>query len=242
MQEQVYDYIYQREMEHWWYRVRRQLVKRLVARYSQGTAVRILDIGCGTGALLRELSAYGEASGIDVSEKAVQYCKERGLTRVSLGDAAKLPFPDASFDIVVILDVLEHIEDDAAGCNEIKRVLKPGGHAIIAVPAFMFLWGVTDVLSHHYRRYTRPRLLRCVRASGLRVEYATYFNTFLFPAIAFVRLAVRVLSIPMRSEQNLESPFVNNILFHIFSLEARLIPYIRFPFGVSVLALVRKES
>lgn len=244
MQEETYDIIYKTELNHWWYRVRRKLVAKIVASYLQGRSqkLEILDVGCGTGGLMRELRQFGDVSGVDVSPRAVAYCKERGLENVSLGDAANLPYPDGSFDIVVILDVLEHLKNDGVGIREIKRVLTHGGMAIITVPAFIFLWGVTDVVSHHYRRYTRAQIKDQIRAAGLCVRYASYFNTFLFPAIATVRLIARLLRLPMKSEISIGGWLGNKIFFWIFYLESLMVPTASFPFGVSVLILAEKTK
>lgn len=242
MQDVMYDIMYQTERTQWWYRVRRELVAELMApiREKKGHSLRILDIGCGTGLLMRELQQFGEVRGVDVSERAVAYCKERGLNPV-VGSADQLPFPDASFDVVVMLDVLEHLSDDGAGAREVVRVLKGGGTAIIAVPAFRFLWGVTDEISNHHRRYTKPELLRVLTGAGLTVHRATYFNTFLFPAIAAVRVLVRWLRIPVKSENTMGGSGVNEVLYRIFALELPVLRHLNFPFGVSILAITSKH-
>ncbi len=242
MKDSTYDFLYAEEMSHWWYRVRRQLVKKIIRAYAKerNRPLRILDIGCGAGALMRELEEFGEVSGVDISPRAIEYCRGRGLTHVQEADAVDLPFEDESFDVVVMLDVLEHLKDDAAGSAEVARVLKRGCLAILAVPAFMFLWSITDVVSHHFRRYRRAEIVQRLRDAGLCIQYAGYFNTFLFPAIALVRLAVRLLHIPMKSEQSIEGKLGNEICYHIFFLESRFIPFISFPFGVSILVLAAK--
>jgi len=242
MQAHAYDIIYQNEATNWWYRVRRKIVCNMLARYQKKspTPLRILDIGCGTGLLMQEMQRYGTVEGVDISAQAIAYCKERGLSTVQEASAEVLPYPSESFDVVVILDVLEHLKDDSAGLNEIKRVLVPGGRAIITVPAFMFLWSITDVLSEHYRRYTRREICAAVKKTGLHIQRATYFNTFLFPAIAAVRLSVRVFRIKMKSETRVGGSIGNAIFYALFRLESFLLPYVSFPFGVSVLIIAQK--
>ena len=244
MKDSRYDFIYEQEESHWWYRVRRKIVKKIIQGFAdeRQEPLNILDIGCGAGALMQELEIFGTVSGVDVSPRAVEYCKARGITNVVEADAAQLPFPDASFDIVVMLDVLEHLKDDTAGSREVARVLKCGGHAIIAVPAFMFLWSVTDVVSHHFRRYTRRELVQRLTDAGLSIQYSGYFNTFLFPLIACVRLVVRALHLPMQNEQGTGGRIGNAIFYSIFSLESLFIPLVRFPFGVSVVSIAKKPS
>ena len=238
MQDVMYDIMYQTERNHWWYRLRRKLVAELLApiRQEKKEPLQILDIGCGTGLLMQGLRHFGEVHGIDVSERAVAYCKARGLSPV-VGSADRLPFPDASFDVIVMLDVLEHLKDDGAGAREVRRVLREDGTAIIAVPAFRFLWGVTDEISNHYRRYTRAELVRVLETSGLKVERTTYFNTLLFPAIAIVRVLVRFFRIPVKSENTMGGAVANRILYLIFALELPVLRHLNFPFGVSILAI-----
>ena len=202
--------------------------------------MRILDVGCGTGLLLTELSSYGQVDGIDVSQKAVDFCIERGIEHVSVSPASPLVYASDVFDVVLALDVLEHIEDDEAALREIARVLKPGGIGIFFVPAFMFLWGITDVLSDHYRRYRIPELSAKARAEGFSIVRTSYFNTLLFLPIALLRLSVRALHLHVGSENQLRNPILDQIFYGIFYFESQLLKYVSFPFGVSALVIVRK--
>jgi 2-polyprenyl-3-methyl-5-hydroxy-6-metoxy-1,4-benzoquinol methylase len=243
MRDLTYDTIYETETAHWWYRVRRNIVKKILAARAKdvgGACLRILDVGCGTGQLMKEMHQFGPVYGVDISQRAVAYCKARGLAPL-IATADRLPYGDETFDTIVALDVLEHLQDDRAGAKELARVLSANGTAVIAVPAFMFLWGITDEVSHHYRRYTRKEIVALVEEAGLRVRHATYFNTLLFPAIAAVRLAVRFLRIPVESEGRIRSKIINEALYGIFSFESRLLTHIRFPFGVSVLVIASRS-
>lgn len=244
MQEKAYDIIYKIELGHWWYRVRRAIVHNLLTFFTidRKHPLRILDIGCGMGALLKEMEEFGEVEGVDISPRAIAYCKERGFSAVSVGSADALPYANDTFDVVVILDVLEHLKDDIKGAQEVARVLKAGGVAIIAVPAFMFLWGITDELSQHYRRYTRKEIVQCIQTSGLSVWRATYFNTFLFPAIASVRLFVRLFRIQIKSENSLEGNITNRLFYFVFYIESIVMRWVNFPFGVSILVVAKKDT
>lgn len=237
-----YDILYNEEVTHWWYRVRREIVISLLSSLAakKKGPLRILEIGCGTGELLKEMEHFGTVRGVDISSRAIEYCKARGLTNVAIGDATRIPFPEESFDVVIALDVIEHLENDSMGCNELIRVLSHGGTAIIAVPAFMFLWGITDVVSHHFRRYTRKQIVARVREAGFTIERSTYFNTFLFLPITIVRLFIRMMGITMRSENIITGGFTNTILYRIFKIESLLLRYVNFPFGVSILVTARK--
>src|SRR5260370_6683818 len=179
--------MYQIEENHWWFAGRRRIISGFVEHICSSLEKQpphILDVGCGTGANLELLARYGNAEGVDVSPDALAFCRERGLQKVRQGEAEHLPYADASFDLVTGLDVVEHLDDDVAGLREMRRVLRPGGRVLLFVPAFMFLWGVQDDISHHRRRYTLKELTETVSAAGLRVERATYANiTFFFPVL-----------------------------------------------------------
>lgn len=218
------------------------MVHDLISKYFLGeTKLNILDVGCGTGALLRELDQYGNVQGLDFSPRAVSFCKERGLLNVEQGSATEIRYENKTFDLVLALDVLEHIKDDRKALSEINRVLKPGGIAIIFVPAFMFLWGVTDERSQHERRYTLRELKEKTGNAGFGVIRASYFNTFLFPPIALLRIFVRIFKIKIKSENELTNPSTDQMLYNIFNLERKLLRSVNFPFGVSAMIICQKK-
>jgi SAM-dependent methyltransferase len=241
MKDAHYENLYKNEIEHWWYRVRREIIGTIFNSHLLGEKdLKILDVGCGTGALMKELGNYGEVYGLDFSEKAINFCKERGEKNLTLGSINKIPFEDNFFDVVVSLDVLEHIHDDVGAISEINRVLKKGGFSIVFTPAFMFLWGKTDQLSHHLRRYTLSGLKKKIRNEGLFIVRSSYFNTFLFLPILFVRVIVRLFKIKIKNENDLGSKFMNKIFYIIFYLESLFLKHISFPFGVSIMVVSKK--
>src|SRR4029079_5964860 len=150
MQAHHYPILYQVEERHWWYVGRRRIIQSLVQKICttlNTSNPRILDVGCGTGANLKILATHGQAEGVDISQQAVDFCRERGLESVKLGAAEDLPYENDSFDLVTALDVVEHLDDDVAGLREMRRVLRRDGRLLLFVPAFMFLWGVQDDVS-----------------------------------------------------------------------------------------------
>lgn len=237
-----YETLYRTELGHWWYKTRRKIIYNLIKRYrlNFGKDIKILDAGCGTGMLLKELETLGVCYGIDISQMAVDFCKKRGIGNVQIADATNIPYPDNTFDIALALDVIEHIKDDEGALKEIYRVLKPQGMAIIAVPAFMFLWGITDVISQHYRRYALSELRKKIEDRRFSIIRSSYFNTFLFPFIALARLAARRLHIPVKSENSEGKGLINSVFFLIFYVESILFRYISFPFGVSAIVICKK--
>jgi SAM-dependent methyltransferase len=243
METATYQLEAQIERRHWWFQGRRRILDRLLTALEPPlpAGARALDVGCGTGANGPVLAARAAfAVGIDASRTPLGLGRATHAARLR-GDATALPFPEGSFDLVVALDVLEHLDDDAGGARELRRVLRPGGAALIFVPALRLLWGVQDQVSHHRRRYGRAQLRALVAGAGLRIERLTFFNSLLFPPILAARLMMRVF--PPRnlhSENELGGPLTNAILGAIFGAEAPLLQRVDLPVGVSLACLARR--
>ncbi len=246
MDRSFYKNYFKIEKEHWLMRIRRTIVQDSLDRYL-GKApkhTKLLDFGCGSGIFVEELEKAGfDAHGVDISDEAVRFGALQGIKNLSVIDSHKINFGDNTFDVVLSMDVLEHLEDEEWALKEIERILKPNGIFVVMVPAYMFLWGVQDEVAHHYRRYTKGSLLKVVKGTTkLNTIRATYFNTFLFTPIALVRLVSRLFKIKGReSDFDLNSPMLNKILFSIFNFERKILKKISFPFGVSILALFKKN-
>lgn len=242
MERSFYKNYFEIEKNHWLMVGRRAIVRdNLDPRVPPKS--KVLEFGCGSGIFVKELAAAGyESFGLDISADAVRFGELQGVQNLAVIEGHRIEFPDNTFDAVLCLDVLEHIEKEKWALKEIERVVKPGGFVVIMVPAFMFLWGVQDEVAHHYRRYTMGGLLKKMRsATSLPVVRKSYFNTFLFPPIAAVRLVCRLFGIRGReSDFDLNSPFVNRILAAVFNTERALLRHVRYPFGVSILAVFRK--
>ncbi len=236
-----YQTLYDSELVHWWYRVRREIVHKIIKEYvGKNKDLSILDVGCGTGALIKELERYGAVYGIDFSEEAVSYCRSRGIKNVEKSIVEKIPYPEDYFDVVLAMDVLEHIPDDRVGLREIYRVLKPGGLLVIFVPAFMFLWGTTDVISQHYRRYSQSEIVGKTKEANFSVVYSSYFNFFLFFPIYLSRSIVRLFKVNIESENNTGVGVFKSVLYWIFHSEVPVLFNGSFPFGVSCVVIARK--
>jgi SAM-dependent methyltransferase len=243
MQQHTYSIMYEVEGTHWWFVGRRRIIESFVAKICRefGSArPRILDVGCGTGANLELLGKYGDAEGVDVSEEALSFCRARGLENVRHGEAENLPYEDGSFDLVTGLDVVEHLDDDVAGLSEMRRVLRPNGRALLFVPAFMFLWGVQDDVSHHRRRYTIPCLRRALEAVGFEVERATYANITFFAPILLGRALMKLTGLRPASENNINVSALNGVLGRVLGAESAFLSRMNFPFGVSALCVARR--
>ena len=244
MKEHTYPIMFRVEQSHWWYTGRRKILTDFVADICRRVTDRrphILDVGCGTGANLLMLSQFGDAEGVDISEDALAFCRERGLANVKLGAAEKLPYDDGTFDLVTALDVVEHLDDDLGGLSEMRRVLRPGGRVLLFVPTFMFLWGVQDDVSNHRRRYRLPELRRVLEQAGFEVERTTYANITFFLPILLVRKLMRATGIKAESENNITVSSLNGVLGRILGAESWMLKHVNIPFGVSGLCVARKS-
>ena len=243
MMEHTYPILFRVEQSHWWHIGRRRILAEFVediCRRVTDRRPRILDVGCGTGANLMMLSKYGDAEGVDISEDALAFCRERGLDKVRLGAGEELPYEDGTFDLVTGLDVVEHMDDDLAGLSEMQRVLRPGGRVLLFVPTFMFLWGLQDEVSHHRRRYRLPQLQRVLEQAGFEIERTTYANITFFLPILVMRKLMRLTGIKAESENNINVPALNGILGGLFGAESLVLRYMNLPFGVSGLCVAKK--
>jgi len=241
--EHTYPILFRVEQSHWWHIGRRRIIASFVediCRRVNDRRPRILDVGCGTGANLLLLSKYGDAEGVDISEDALAFCRERGLDKVRLGAAETLPYEDGTFDLVTALDVVEHLDDDLAGLTELWRVLRPGGRVLLFVPAFMFLWGLQDDVSHHRRRYRLPELRRVLERAGFEIERTTYANITFFLPILVGRQLMRLTGIKAESENNINVPALNGVFGRLLGAESWILRYMNLPFGVSGLCVAKK--
>ena len=245
MQQHTYAIMDRVEDKHWWFVGRRAILESfmrgIVAKMgAQGSSMRILDVGCGTGANLEMLSQFGKAEGVDVSDDALEFCRGKGLN-VQKGLAEKLPYEDGAFDVTTALDVVEHLDDDIAGLTEMFRVTKSGGYSLIFVPAFMWLWGVQDDISHHRIRYTKSQIIERLGKAGYSIERATYANWTFFAPILAGRTLMKLTGIKPESENNVNVSALNGVFGRLFSSERFWLKNFNFPFGVSIVVVAKKN-
>ena len=239
---EMYRIFFQIQRKHWWFATKRDIVLDTIVRHIKLLQSDvILDIGCGSGLMLNPLERIGNVSGMDMSDEAIQFSSEIFSGTIKKGSLPNdAPYPKNSFSLVTALDVIEHIDDDLASLASIKDLLRENGKAIITVPAYMSLWSHFDELNEHKRRYTRSELHRKLLDAGFVIEKISYYNTLLFPAVYFVRKLNNLLGRDGSSDIDMPSPAINSILKSIFGLEKFILRYCNMPFGVSILAVVKK--
>lgn len=236
--------MYRVEDVHWWYRALRSLIRTAWKTHAQTPSGRILDVGCGTGANLAMFNGEAVATGIDYSEAALDRCRQRGLTRLARADAGSLPFASDSFDGVLMMDVLYHrdVSNIAGALAETERVLGPGGLLLANVPAYQWLYSSHDEAIHTGHRFTRSELVFLLRSAGLEPIRATYWNTFLFPAIALLRLWRRHSSHQGSDLEGYSDSPIAPLLQAILAVERAAMRIGNLPFGLSIFAIARKPA
>jgi len=241
---EIYGRMREVEDRHWWFRGRRGIVTQTLAGLGLPADSEILDAGCGTGGNLDLLSAFGATTGMEADDEALAFASERGGAKIIKGFLPDgMPEFGHKFDLVVLLDVLEHIDLDRESLSALRTVMKSGAYVLITVPAYAFLWSKHDEIHHHKRRYVRSSLQRVIDAAGLQTVRMTYLNTVLFPLIAAVRLKERALPPDdVMQELKVPGPTVNGILESVLRLEGRLLRRVGLPFGVSLMAVARNPG
>lgn len=234
------------EATHWWYVARREIVLDLLRRglgAPDGT-LRLLDIGCGAGGLLPHLAEFGSVTGVDPSPDAVAHAARHGTGDVHVGTLPDgLPFgSDDRFDVITLLDVVEHIDDDVLSLRVISRLLAPAGILVLTVPASPFLWSGHDIVNEHRRRYTRATLRDRLERAGFQVTMLSYYNAALFPPIAALRIMRRLLrGTEARADVGAVPAPINALLRTVFAAERHVLGRLPLPFGLSLIATARLQ-
>ena len=233
------------EQSHWWYQGMAAITRSILETfYAPGSGLAILDVGCGTGAGLLFLSQYGSVTGLDISPYALRFCSDRGCTQVTGASVMALPFRAETFDLVTSFDILyfEGIRDEIA-LKETARVLRPDGRMLIRVPAFDWLRGTHDAKVSTAHRYTSKELVDKLVKRGFKIEFMSYANMILFPFAVLKRFFERWRLTPQQdSDIAMNVGAFSSFLRSCLVLESRWIRHWRFPFGLSVVAMAKKNS
>ena len=241
MERKVYDQMAQLDSRHWWFTARRRILDGIIERIVRPPRdARILELGAGTGHNLAMLSRFGTVEASELDPIARELASERlgrPVVEAALPDLSM--FTPASYDLIALLDVLEHVPDDKASLEAIRELLKPGGALLVTVPINPWMWTAHDVAHHHHRRYRKREIRALAERAGYEIDLLSPFNSLLFPPIAAVRLVGKITG-KDDSDDAMPSAPVNKVLDSIFGLERSLIGRVPMPFGVSLVAVLRR--
>ena len=234
----VYERMAAHDTTHWWYRARREILSDYLKRYAgiPGGA-RIREIGCGTGHNLPILAQFAEIYAIAAAKASERLGKQVGSS--PLPELAGVA--DASYDLVAVLDVVEHVEDDVAALQAIARVLKPGGKILITVPAHQWMWSAHDVVNHHKRRYSKATLTASLHKAGLGWQKLRWFNSLLFPVAVAARFVGKLTGKDDSDDSPPPRP-LNAAFETVFGLERHLLGRLPMPPGLSIIVLAEPKQ
>lgn len=246
MDRAVFDRMAALDGEHWWFVARRKILGSVIERVVKPPRnARILELGCGTGHNLAMLARFGAVEASELDDRAREIATARlgqPVKSVALPDLSQ--FEPASYDLIALLDVLEHVPDDSASLAAILGLLKPGGALLLTVPANPWMWSAHDVAHHHHRRYRKAGIAALAAAAGFRIDLLSPFNSLLFPPIAAARALGKWRGDKTGGEGDdaMPPPLLNRALEMLFAAERHLIGRVGFPAGVSLISVLRRPA
>jgi SAM-dependent methyltransferase len=243
MDHATYQQMRELEDRHWWFTGRRKIIRELLTRLALPKGAQILELGCGTGGNMAMLSQFGSLSCVEQDDQAIHLARDRKIADVKQGSLPdSLPEFPVKFDLIALFDVIEHVEDDLASLHAMTRLLAPGGRIIITVPAFGFLWSQHDDENQHFRRYRKRDLRALAMHCKMKMDFISYFNFWLFPAVAVIRLVRKVLPYEESwKDMRMPAPWVNSLLASLFAGEKHLMSKVSLPWGISLAAVISHD-
>ncbi len=244
MQEAVYHKNFEVEDKYFWFVGRNAIVRKLIDELCNlNEADEVLDIGTGTGGFAKKLSEKYRVIGLDTSPIALDYCKKRGLNDLFLGTLDEFPAGDWNIKAAVMLDVIEHIDDDSGIVAQVYDLLPKGGFLIATVPAYQWMWSQHDIAHMHKRRYNMKNFRELLTGAGFELSFTSYINTFLFIPAVLKRFIDKLNPKTKQKEETVDEvpDGINNLFTKIFKAEGRFLPMIKYPFGLTIVAIARKS-
>ena len=236
------------EDQLWWLQGRKAIIRGYVESARSILAIKkIVDVGCGSGGNFDVLSEYGGVIGIELSPTLARRAHARDIaSAVIQGNAVDVISGMKDFQLVTLFDVLEHIEGDAEFLKQLNTSTPEQHCLLISVPACPFLYGEHDRILHHHRRYSRTMLQECLRYGGYHIVDMNYFMFLLFPLVLLERLMDKILTLTGRQRDKVNlgilPPALNQLFMRVLQLEARAGKVLRFPIGLWLFALAKKQS
>lgn len=250
MEPEAYRQMAANEETHWWFCGRRATVTKAIEHHilplhGPNSRLSILEVGCGVGGNLALLSTFGNVEAIEPDTWAVETAREKALATVHQGSLPEaIPKGlSAGYDLIALLDVLEHIKDAPAALQALAPRLSPKGRVLVTVPAYPWMFGDHDRLHHHHRRYTKKSLRIDLTSGGLEPLFIGHFNTILLPPAALIRALQRWAGLFKGNDEDRGSNEVlNGIFTNLFSAEARVSAKHALPMGLSILAVAQAST
>ena len=238
------------ERTHWWFLIRQKIILQFLKEHlplKAGENLSILNIGAAAGASSEWLSVFGKVVSVETEPLFIAFLKKTNVA-VTEASVTNLPFADNSFDLVCAFDVIEHVGNDEQALKEMTRVCKNDAVLCLTVPACKSLWSRHDLVNGHFRRYNKQGW----KTLSSNITHLTAIDTRYFNSILFIPIwAARKLSNIVRRNDDLQQSdftyfkipgIVNLLLKKIFSLELFFMKWFRFPFGVSLIAFLKKNN
>jgi 2-polyprenyl-3-methyl-5-hydroxy-6-metoxy-1,4-benzoquinol methylase len=236
------------ENDYWWHKGKLNLIDSLLKKYlpNANKNPNILEIGCGTGQVMTVLKKYGIVTGMDVASTALSLCKERGFVNLIQADITTVNENTIQnkFDVIVALDILEHVQDDLLALSNMQKLLTDNGLLILSVPAHKFLWSIHDEALQHKRRYQKYELIKKLEDCNFSIIKNTYFVSAVFPMILLYRLFTNIFGRDAypKTTYVLLPKVLNNLLHSFLKIESSLITKIGVPFGTSLVVVAKKSK
>lgn len=242
MDKAAYARMGEQEEAHWWFAARREIIDRLISQHCNlPENPTLLEAGCGTGGNLSLLRKFGALDAFEFDTDSRMTAQAKSGMEIPFGALPDdVPFGDRRYDLIVLLDVLEHIEMDEASLAALGNMLAPQGRILITVPAMPWLWSKHDDVHHHFRRYTRKSLREVAEKAGFRVRNTSYFNFFLFP-LAVAKRTLDKLTGSDSADDAIPGAWLNAQLFRVFRQERHLVGRVPLPWGLSLFAILEKQ-
>lgn len=241
-----YEQMAEKEDKHFWHKARRLLLEKII-RKTAGAGLNILDVGCGTGGNYAFLKKMGTVDSFEPDIQAVSFFQEKNpdatVFQGALPDKIPPEIQAKKYDLIVALDVMEHLEDDGQALKTLAELLTKNGRILLTVPACSFLFSPFDETLHHFRRYDKKDLKNLIRTSGLTISYLNFLNFFLFPAVVFERLKQKITKkYQFKDDYKITDSVLNSVLFWIFVFERHFLFKTRFPIGSSLVVVAQKQE
>ncbi len=249
MEPKDHQLMYDIEDFYWYWLGKKDMIKKLFNTFvNKKEQPEILDAGCGTGSILESLKGKGQLHGVDMSDYALKLCSKRGNFKLKVMDAQNLSFPKNSFDVIILSDIIEHVDNDKKVVEKCYEILRKNGTVIITVPAHQYLWNQDDVRLHHKRRYSK-KMLKSLKGR-FKIKKLSYIHFFPYPLALLARLKEKLIPSNKSTELQIKnclekgkffSVLANKTLLTLNKIENTLLQRISFPIGVGLMMVLEKR-